>query len=502
MFNNACVQILQKMDKSELRALKAFIKQREPQKKQENSLFNYLYKCYPEFKEKDLDQEKIIAIFKDNTWAYPAKRLSDIGNSLTKIIEDFLVEQALKKNWSEYEFLLAFEYSRLGLPDLLDRKIESYLNAPEKLTLKEETDEEELEINKLDQEKKKDSDRGSINVWYHWNLYQMYHLRYYSRDTIKAASGETNLDLSLEQLKLADLAARLRIALEMASLKVINGKEPLLTFSNEEIETLKAKLTEKETYLYLYCHAYDLLANPDDQKFYDFKAKLLRLGKQLSRDEQGNLLTPLINYASVAIRNGQEQFYAEASFLHHYGLETGLLLQDEKITPELLLSVLNITCEAQQLTEAEALLEKWTPHLAASLKEEAIVASKGRIQFFSKKYKESAAQFSTVKRFSNHFMELVTRTSTVQSYFELEEYILLNSFCESFTKALSRSEDRFSQQHRDSYGNFVKMVQALVSEKLDPNTKPAKKRHKLELKLEKYTPIVCKKWLKEKIENL
>ena len=108
MFNNACVQILQKMDKSELRALKAFIKQREPQKKQENSLFNYLYKCYPEFKEKDLDQEKIIAIFKDNTWAYPAKRLSDIGNSLTKIIEDFLVEQALKKNWSEYEFLLAF----------------------------------------------------------------------------------------------------------------------------------------------------------------------------------------------------------------------------------------------------------------------------------------------------------------------------------------------------------------------------------------------------------
>lgn len=490
------------MNKSELKALKAFINQREPQKKQENSLFNYLYKCHPEFKAKDLDQDKILSIFKDSTWSNPAKRLSSIGNNLSKIIDDFLVEQALKKNWEEYEFLLAFEYSRLGLPDLLDRKIDSYLNAPEKLTLKEETDEEELEVNKLDQEKKKDSDRGSINVWYHWNLYRMYHLRYYSRDTIKAASGETNLDLSLEQLEQANLAARLRIALEMATLKLINGKEPLLTFSSEELAALKTKLTEKETFLYLYCHAYDLLANPDDQKFYDFKAKLLRLGKQLSRDEQGNLLTPLINYSSVAIRNGQEQFYAEASFLHHYGLETGLLLQDEKITPELLLSVLNITCEAQQLTEAKALLERWAPHLAASLKEEAIMAAKGRIQFFSKKYKESAAQFSTVKRFSNHFMELVARTSTVQSYFEMEEFILLDSFCESFTKALSRSEDRFSQQHRDSYGNFVKMVQAIVIAKLDPNTNLAEKHNKLQRKLEKYSPIVCKKWLKEKISNL
>ena len=32
MFNNTCVQILQKMNQSELRALQAFIKQREPQK--------------------------------------------------------------------------------------------------------------------------------------------------------------------------------------------------------------------------------------------------------------------------------------------------------------------------------------------------------------------------------------------------------------------------------------------------------------------------------------
>ncbi|MDX2071801.1 MAG: hypothetical protein SFV55_25435 [Haliscomenobacter sp.] len=218
------------MDKSELKALKTFISQRGAQKKQENSLFNYLYKCYPEFKEKDLDQAKIISLFKGNTWSNPAKRISSIVNNLVRIIEDFLVEQAIKKNWAEYEFLLAFEYSRLGLPELLDRKIENYKEAPEKLTLKEDVEDEDLEINKLDSEKKKDFGRGSIDVWYHLNLYRMYHLRYYSRDTIKTASGESNLALSLEQLELANLAAKLRIALEMASLKMINGKAGLYPF--------------------------------------------------------------------------------------------------------------------------------------------------------------------------------------------------------------------------------------------------------------------------------
>ena len=507
MFNNACVLILQKIDKAELKALKAFVKRRVPVQNQEFILFDYLCRCHPEFKPKDLAPEKIAELFKDKSWSNPAKRLSSIGNELTRLLEEYLVEQALKKNWDEYDFLLAYEYSRLGLPDLLDRKIDNYLQAPEKINAsgkKEVTKEngQTPENDQAGQDQKKETSRGGISVWHHWNLYRMYHLRYYSRDTVKTAPGEKNLDLSWEHLEHAYLAAKLRIALEMGTLKSINGKIPSVTFSDVELTTLKARMTEKDIFLYLYCHAYDLMAHPSDEKFHHLKLQLLKLGKHLSKDEQGNLLTPLINYASTAIRKGQGQFYAEASFLHHYGLDTGVLLQDGKITPELLLNVINLTCEAQELSKATALLEKWTPSLPASLQEEALVALKGRIEFHSKKYMAAAGQFFSIKRFSNHLMELVARTSTVQSYYELKEYEVLSSFCINFAKTLSRSEDRFSQHYRDSYGNFVKMVQALISAKRDQHTSLTEKQFKLQKKIAKQSALVCKNWLMKQIKVL
>lgn len=503
MFNNACVLILQKIDKTELKALKAFVKRRVAPQNQEFILFDYLCRCHPEFKARDLAPEKIAELFKDKAWSNPAKRLSSIGNELTKVLEEFLVEQALKKNWDEYEFLLAYEYSRLGLPDLLDRKIDSYLQAPEKNnTIGKEGAEKAQDEQPLEQDKIKDAARGGISVWHHWNLYRMYHLRYYSRDTVKTAPGEKNLDLSWQQLEHAYLAAKLRIALEMGALKSINGKIPGVTFSDEELTALKARLTEKDVFLYLYCHAYDLMADPSDEKFHHLKLQLLKMGKYLSKDEQGNLLTPLINYASTAIRNGQDQFYAEASFLHHYGLDTGVLLQDGKITPELLINVINLTCEAHELEKASALLAKWTPNLPASLQEEGLFALNGRIEFYSKNYTAASGEFFQTKRFAHHFIELMARTTTVQSYFELQEYDLLSSFCINFAKTLSRSDDRFSPHHQDSYGNFVKMVQALIKVKQNPNADITKKQEKLRQKIAKKGTLVCKKWLLQKIDAL
>lgn len=501
MFNNACVQILQKTDKPEFKALCAFIDQRLSDKNKEYLLFKYLSKCYPNFKSKDLAPEKLIALlFGTKEMANAAKSLSNIGNSLTKIMEEHIATRALKKSWDEYEFLLAFEYSRMGLMDLLDKKIESYLQAPKK-DAKQEAEQEDQDTNPAEPSKKQENTKG-LHVWYYWNLYRMYHLRFYARDNIKTAPGEPNLALSKTYQEQANLAARLRIALEMASQEKITGKMPSVTFSNDELEKLKASSPEKELYIFLYSHAYDLIVNPNDEKFYAFKTLLLTYGKQLSKDEHGNLLTPLINYASRAVRNRQNEFYAQSSFLHNYGLDTGVLLQDGKITPELLLSVVSLSCDAGDVDKAESLLNKWKDHLPKSLREEALVAAEGRIQFYKQDYEEAAGQFYKIKRYSNHLMELSARTTNIQSYYELGEYIFLENATANFGRALNRSEDRFSQQHRDSFGNFVKMVQAILNANHDLNTSLEEKRKRLQQKMDNYTLLVCINWLEQKIEML
>ena len=286
-------------------------------------------------------------------------------------MEEYLLERCLKNNPQEKELLLAHEYSRLGLQDLLDKRIESYFPAPKKEATRGKNTAQEEEATKGGSSKK-------LYVWHHWHLYRLYHLRYYSRETVQTDSNEESLYKSMEQLDLAYLSIKLRIAHEMESIQRLNGKVPTVAISAEELLKLEGKLPALNPYLQLYYYAYALILHPGDASYQQLKMLLTKLGHQLSKDERGNLLRALINYASMAIRQGDHTYYTESAELHQQGLETGVLLQDDKISPELLLNILNITCEANKVDEADALLQKWIPFLPQNLKEETVAVLNGR----------------------------------------------------------------------------------------------------------------------------
>ena len=202
MVNNPCVQIFERLDPQEFKEMCSFVKKTLLPGNQEFELFNHLQACYPDYNKDNIGQEVLAALlFNDRQIDNPARNLSTIANRLHKVLQEYLVDRSLKNNHVEREFLLAYEYSRLGLRDLLDKRIEHLQQAIP-----------------VDPKALKESTSSNINVWYHWHLYRMLHLRYYSRDTIKTAPDEMNLVHSLEHLDKAYVASRLRIALEMASL--------------------------------------------------------------------------------------------------------------------------------------------------------------------------------------------------------------------------------------------------------------------------------------------
>lgn len=500
MFSNASILILQNMEKAEFKAMCTFMDRRLSHKTKEYQLFKHLCDCYPKFKKKDLQSDLLIhKLTKGKAIANPNKYLSNIGNRLSKIMEEHLVERSLQLNWQDSEFLLVSEYSRCGMTDLMDKRIEQYLNVITKPQSSPEPD-ETTAFQDSTSIQNSEASKG-LNVWSHLTLYRMYHLRYYSRNTIKTAANEPSLAQCMEQLELAYLAAKLRIALEMAMVTRITGKQPITQLSEVELERIKA-LADNDFYFYLYLLAHDLVIQPSEHKYQTLKRELFQNGRLLSKDEHGNLLTTLINYASAAILMGQLEYYAEAAALHHYGLNSEVLLQDDKIAPELLLNIVNLTCEAGQLDTAKALLDKWKVALPSELREEALVALDGRIYFYNRQFDEAAAQISKIKRYKNHLMELSARTTTLQSYYEAGAYQAIESFAGNFTKALNRYDDRFSENYQLGFGHFVKMVQSMVQVQLDPNLKADKKKEKLKEKIRDYAMMACKNWVLDKIEKL
>lgn len=500
MFSSNCVQILKNVDSSELNDIASFVKKKLSTTNKEYALFKYLKNCHPDYNEETLDFETIHKkIYGKQQVKNPDKNISNIGLKVNAVLEEYLLESALKRNPQEKEFLLSLEYSRLGLRDQLDKTIDAYFPDDQKESLKSKSkDEDDLQEN-AETNSKPTKKEKLLHIWHFWHLHRLLHLRYYSRGTIQNSASETSLVRSLEQLHLAYVAAKLRIVHEMEVMKRIHGKVPMSSFSDGEMELIRNNATPANPFLLLYHHAYELALFPSDERYFELKRLLKEFGDKLIKDDRGNLTRSLINYASEAIRNGHHKFYDESFELHNEGIDNESLLQDGKITPELFLNIINSACEQNQIDKAKQLLIKYEPLLPKNLRDEAINVLTGRIFFYNKEYANGYGQFPKITTYTNRLMELTARCTVVQCYYEADEHVALIPFCKNFTKALDRNENRFSDDYRESFRNFSNMVSTLSKIKTDPNR--TFDQHKMEDKLNGYSVLVCKKWLIEKIEN-
>ncbi|WP_353481589.1 hypothetical protein [Haliscomenobacter sp.] len=500
MFSSNCVQILKNVDSSELKDIASFVKKKLSTTNKEYALFKYLKECHPEYNEETLDFETIHKkIYGKQQVKNPDKNLSNIGLKVNAVLEEYLLDSALKRNPQEKEFLLSSEYSRLGLRDQLDKTIDAYFPEDQKESPKSKSkDEVDLQEN-AETNSKTTKKEKLLHIWHFWHLHRLLHLRYYSRGTVQNSAGETSLVRSLEQLNLANIAAKLRIVHEMEVMKKIHGRVPSAFFSDVEKELIRSNATPANPFILLYHHAYELALFPSDKRYYILKWLLKVFGDKLIKDDRGNLTRSLINYASEAIRNGHHKFYDESFELHKEGIDNESLLQDGKITPEVFLNIINIVCEQKDIDEAKRLLIKYEPLLPNNLRDEAIIVLSGRVFFYNKEYANGYGQFTKITTYTNRLMELTARCTLLQCYYEAGEYAALVNACHSFQKAIDRSEKRFSDNYRKSFGNFSKMVATLSKIKIDPDG--TFDREKIKDKMNGYNVLVCKKWLIEKIEN-
>ena len=486
MHNNISVQLLKRFEIHELDACKVYLEQKVSNDKQERLLFDYLISDYPLFNDQKLETERVLNdLFRKEDTPQQRKNLQNIGYKLSIIIKDFLIEQELQNDEQLKEFLLAMAYIRLGHQDLLDKLINGYYEKP--------LSEQPEKSTKSTREK---VPANGFNIWHNWHLHRLHYLRYYSRSTVKTASGENSLEDSLQQLNLAHLAAKLRIAHEMETLKNINGREPVSIFSPEELHTIRQQLDQYNSYIKLYFYAYELAVNLDDESYYALKQLFRETSTHLSKDDRGNLLNTLINYTSFAIKKGKDTFYTEALDLLKEGLDTKLLLQDNQISPETLISVVNTACEAKQFAEAEQLINKWQSHLPIMRKKEGFALANARLLLYEKKFDQIAEHLSPMLTFLDKHLELSAKTTQIQANYEQKNWISFESNCESLKVMLRRAENRYSDQHKASYGNFIKMAKSLQL------AQEKKRKEKLEERLKSYGLIVCKSWLLEKIMEL
>jgi hypothetical protein len=144
----------------------------------------------------------------------------------------------------------------------------------------------------------------------------------------------------------------------------------------------------------------------------------------------------------------------------------------------------------------ETFIETYTAYLPSNIRENARTFNLASLHFHQKKFRQVISLIRDVE-YSDLVYALSAKQLLVRTYFELGEYIVLDSLIDSF-KIFLRRNKQISKTQKMEYLNFLSFVKSLTV----LNPWDHQKIKNLSSRIEKASSLMPKKWLLEKIEAL
>ena len=144
----------------------------------------------------------------------------------------------------------------------------------------------------------------------------------------------------------------------------------------------------------------------------------------------------------------------------------------------------------------EQFIQKFTGHLPEARQENALAYNLAKVYFHQAEYEKVIGQLREVE-YQSLAYALGSKMMLLRTYYELGEFLALDSLAESFRIYLRRKRE-ISRDVRQQYMNVLRFVRKLS--RLDPRDQAAIGRTRKEV--EECNALAAKKWVLEKVEEL
>ena len=246
--------------------------------------------------------------------------------------------------------------------------------------------------------------------------------------------------------------------------------------------------------IHLYALQVRLLQNPEDETIYaQLKRDFLAEHDALYIDDQRQLHAAIRNHCVRRVNAGLSVYLQELFDWYRNGLDTGLLLANDELSPWEFKNIVSLALRIGELDWVERFIDDYNDSVPAPYSENVYAFSMARVDFDRQAYRSALRRLQTVA-FDDLFYSLDARTLQAKAYFERTDYAPLAALLESFRRLLSRNK-ALSKQHKHIYGNFIKMMKKLM--KLQPNDTAAVNQLAEMIIAERSLPD--KRWFKEKL---
>ncbi len=248
-------------------------------------------------------------------------------------------------------------------------------------------------------------------------------------------------------------------------------------------------------------HAFYLVTNmllePEEEShFYQLKSLVKNLSTTFQEDEMRTLFTHLKNYCiDTKINTGRDDYFQQLFQLFKMQIETGLILENENISPQNYKNIISVGLHLKVFDWVEEFIQDFTDRLPKENQDNDRIYNLAKVYFYSGDYERVIEQLREVE-YRTLVHSLGGKLLLLKTYYELKEYIAMDSLLDSFRIYLRRNR-HISREVKQQYLNVLRFIKKLSN--IRPGDRQA--TEKIQAQIQKCKAVAAKRWLSEKADE-
>jgi len=270
------------------------------------------------------------------------------------------------------------------------------------------------------------------------------------------------LDNIMTQLDYFYLSEKLRYFGILLTLEKMYKREGEILFMEEVLDYVRTHDFLAEPSIALYYQVILLLKEPEnDDNYYRYKQLLHQYIDVFPHEEQKELYEHLINYSIRRLNAGEERFLEEVFHNYQLGLEREFLYIKGKISPFLFKNIVTAGLRMREFEWVRHFIEHFSKFLPDDIRDSAVAYNRANLHFYLKEYDEVLKLLQEVN-IQDIYYSLGAKTLLMATYYELEEWDVLDSFLHAFRTFVDRHRE-LSHQRQRAYLKLIRYTRQLLN---------------------------------------
>lgn len=241
-----------------------------------------------------------------------------------------------------------------------------------------------------------------------------------------------------------------------------------------------------------------MLLHPEEETYFQQMKKVLDEESQFfSKKELLNLFIHLINYIiDTKINIGRSEYFEELFSIYQTALVKEFIIDDEVLDPHHYKNIITVGLFVKEFDWVEQFIKDYTPTLPKVDQENALTYNLAKVYFHKKQYEKVIELLQRVE-YQNLNYSLGGKLMLLKTYYELNEFLALDSLTDSFRIYLRRNK-LISREVKQQYLNVLRFVKRLS------NVAPfdTKSIEKIRTQINNCKALADKNWILEKLGEL